>query len=290
MTNSDGWPDAAELCQIAMSCLEAISAIQAVPIDTGDNSRRLATVGRLVTEFPSTFHELIHIRKSKVAGTHFADHAMAGRRAVSISWIDTHSATEAVLRLTLCILNRFNIVGPWDWNEKKQATLSNFWPYVVPGILSPANGDGDQSASLPEKGDDAGCRVPLILDFPLSPRHLEALTEAVRHEMREMTRRAKNPSSRRATGNRGSGSTKTSQSKRNGNRFHAESSDPKRKLKANLYKIIQQQKIEGEGNKALADRLRKNPDYIELAASAGIPAITTALVKAALEAKRRSTK
>src|SRR5262245_49865089 len=76
------------------------------------------------------------------------------------------------------------------------------------------------------------------------------------------------------------------QVKRKGNRTHAESKDPQRKYKANLYKLIQTAKKEGEGDEALATRLNQRRDLVELAQQAGLEGITENVVKAALQAKR----
>jgi hypothetical protein len=75
--------------------------------------------------------------------------------------------------------------------------------------------------------------------------------------------------------------------KRAGRRRLAESSDEESRLKANLYALIQKEKKEGEGEKKLADRLRKMADIVQLAKEAGIESITKDTVKAALQAARR---
>jgi hypothetical protein len=77
--------------------------------------------------------------------------------------------------------------------------------------------------------------------------------------------------------------------RKRGNRPHAESKDERRRKKGNLYAIIRQQKQVGEGDKALAERLRQSADYVRLAKEAGIERITGDVVKAALEAGRRSS-
>ncbi|HEV3384382.1 MAG TPA: hypothetical protein VG097_06180 [Gemmata sp.] len=87
-----------------------------------------------------------------------------------------------------------------------------------------------------------------------------------------------------------SGVRTTGKPKHKGNRTHAESSNDKRRLKANLYAHIQKEKKTGEGNKALASRLSSNSDLTALAKSAGCDRITEKVVKAALQAKSRADK
>lgn len=184
MISTDGWPDAQELCRIAISCLEAMLAIQSVPSGPDNNAERVTAVSQLVAAFPGPLHKLMHSGNTQGAAPHFVAHAFVGRQAVSIHWIDTNSATESVLRFALCILNHFNILNPWDWPEK-QASLPFFWPYVVPTMLSPRRGHVEHSALSPKKDDDD--RSPLILDFPLSAQHLKQLLDGVRYELEGLT-------------------------------------------------------------------------------------------------------
>ncbi|MBY0456314.1 MAG: hypothetical protein K2V38_03145, partial [Gemmataceae bacterium] len=75
--------------------------------------------------------------------------------------------------------------------------------------------------------------------------------------------------------------------KPHGNRIHAGSSKPQRRLKNNLYEHIQREKRPGEGEKSLAERLQRDKNIVELATDAGVARITEDVVKAAIEAGRR---
>jgi len=81
--------------------------------------------------------------------------------------------------------------------------------------------------------------------------------------------------------------TQDRKSKHKGNLTHAESKDPKRRLIANLYTHIQNEKKAGEGCKTLASRLSQRTDLTELAKTAGLGCIDENVVKAAIEAKNR---
>lgn len=77
--------------------------------------------------------------------------------------------------------------------------------------------------------------------------------------------------------------------RRRGNRTHAQSRDPKRRFRANLYDNILSERRPGEGAQRLTQRLAKNKELVELAKRAGFDALDTAVVESALQYGRRRT-
>ncbi|VTR91695.1 unnamed protein product [Gemmata massiliana] len=77
--------------------------------------------------------------------------------------------------------------------------------------------------------------------------------------------------------------------RRRGNRSHAQSRDPKRRFRANLFDNIFNEKRPGEGAQRLAQRLSKNKALVELAKQAGFDAINAAVVESAIQYSRRRT-